>query len=311
MPPRGRRPVKGARAKARASPTPVSSARNTAEDAFDADAAVDALDIGALTLDVPIANRKPIVEKPKPFPLMDLPSELRVKIYNYYFSDIGPVVDIEPGNYAAIHKRLCILRVCRRVYHEASHTFYSSKTFRIFPIDGRYSKAKKGLLARLKPQSRAHITSLQLRLGPGWSKPYRSWVVNDLLGLQDCRDVKSLSVFVEIDPSDGVFNGWRKSNGFYESFSQDLLSEILQELPHVNLVQFDGHLSVKKTGDMIQGLLKVARKHKRKIAWGPERGWTDSEDDEPGYEPHVGPSIDWNLSPSHIMSALAQQEVLA
>lgn len=309
-----RRPVKGARARGRNSPTPIPSATKTpVEVAFDADDAVNALDIGSLTLDVPIANKKPIVKKPKPFPFMDLPSELRVKVYNYYFADVGPVVDLEPGNFAAIHKKLCILRVCRQMYHEASHAFYSSKTFRIFPIDGRYSKTKKGLLARLKPQSRAHITSLQLRLGPGWSKPYRSWVVNDLLGLKDCGDVRLLSVFVEVDPSDGVFDGWRKSNGFYEEFSQNLLGDILQELPHVNLVEFDAGRSVKKAGAMMQSLLEVTRAKKREITWGPERGWTDDDNDEPDFEPPVGPTtaIDWSLSPSHIMSVLAQQEVLA
>ncbi|KUI70071.1 hypothetical protein VM1G_06557 [Cytospora mali] len=309
-----RRPIKGSRPRGRASPTPISSAGITpAEADFDADDAVNSLDIGALTLDVPIVNKKPVVKKARPFPFMDLPSELRVKIYNYHFADIGPVVDLEPGNYFAIHKKLCILRVCRQMYHEASHAFYSSKTFRIFPIDGRYAKAKKGLLARLKPQSRAHITSLELRLGPGWSKPYRSWVVNDLLGLEHCVNVRCLSVFVEIDPSDGLFDGWRKSNGFYETFTQNMLGDILQGLPHLNLVQFDAGLSVKKAGDMMQGLLEVTRANKRNITWGPERGWTDNDDDEVNYESPVGPTtpIDWSLSPSTIMAVLAQQKVQA
>ncbi|KAK7733980.1 hypothetical protein SLS53_007975 [Cytospora paraplurivora] len=306
--------MKGSRPRGRASPTPISST-NTApsQTELDVEDAINGLDIGALTLDVPIVNKKPVVEKPKPFPIMDLPSELRVKIYDYHFADIGPVVDIEPGNYFAIHKKLCIFRVCRQIYHEASHAFYSSKTFRIFPIDGRYAKAKKGLLARLKPQSRAHITSLELRLGPGWSKPYRSWVVNELLGLQDCHDVRSLSVFVEIDPSDPLFNGWRKSNGFYESFSKSLLGEILEGLPSLKVVRFDAGRSVKKAGDMMQGLLEVTKASKLNITWGPIRGWTDNDADEPNYESPVGPTtaIDWSLSPSNIMSVLAQQEVVA
>lgn len=311
MPPR---PHKGSRARGGASPIPISSANTAPSQAeIDIDDAVNALNIGALTLDVPIANRTPVVKKPKPFPFMDLPSELRVKIYNYHFADIGPVVDIESGNYFNIHKKLCILRVCRQIYHEASHAFYSSKTFRIFPIDGRYAKVKKGLLARLKPQSRAHITSLELRLGPGWSKPYRSWVVNELLGLEDCVNARRLSVFVEIDPSDGVFNGFRKSNGFYEAFSQKLLVDILQGLPHVNLIQFDAGRSVKKAGDMMQVLLEVTKASGRKIIWGPYRGWTDNDDDEPDFESPVGPTtpIDWSLSPSAIISVLAQQKVAA
>lgn len=309
-----RRPIKGSRARGGPSPTPIASSSTTpVQVEFDLEDAVNSLNIGALTLDVPIVNRIPVVKKPKPFPFMDLPSELRVKIYHYHFADIGPVVDLEPGNHFAIHKKLCILRVCRRMYHEASHAFYSSKTFRIFPIDGRYAKAKKGLLARLKPQSRAHITSLELRLGPGWSKPYRSWIVNDLLGLEDCVSARCLSVFVEIDPSDGLFDGWRKSNGFYEAFTQKMLGDILQALPHLNLVQFDAGRSVKKSGDMMRGLLEVTEANKRSISWGPERGWTDNDDDEPNYESPVGPTtpIDWNMSPSAIMSVLAEQRVIA
>lgn len=317
-----RRPIKGARARGLASPTPISStvttpissaftSAYTTEAEFDPDDPNN-LAIGALTLDVPIANRKPQKEVVKPFPFMDLPSELRIKIYAYHFSDIGPVVDLEPGNYFTIHKKLSILRVCRQFYREASHLFYSSKTFRVFPIDGRYSRKKLGLLARLKPQSRAHLTSLELRLGPGFNKPYRSWAVNDLLGLKDCVNVRRLSVYVEIDPSDGIFNGWRRSTGFYEAFSQGLLEGLLQGLPSVKSVQFDANPAVKRAGDMMQGLLEVVATNDRDVTWGPERGWTDNEEDEIDNEPPMGPTvaIDWSLPPHAVMAALAQ-EVLA
>ncbi|KAH8753087.1 hypothetical protein F5883DRAFT_608202 [Diaporthe sp. PMI_573] len=287
-----RRPVKGARARGLASPTPISSSVTTPissalTSAYTTEAELDPDDpnnlaIGALTLDVPIANRKPQKQMVKPFRFMDLPSELRIKIYAFHFGDIGPVVDLEPGNYFTIHKKLSVLRVCRQFYREASHVFYSSKTFRVFPIDGRYSRKKLGLLARLKPQSRAHLTSLELRLGPGFNKPYRSWAVSDLLGLKDCVNVRHLSVYVEIDPSDNIFNGWRRSNGFYEAFSQGLLDGLLQGLPGVESVQFDANTAVKRAGDMMQGLLGVVATSDLPVTWGPERGWTDNEDEELG-----------------------------
>lgn len=286
-----RRPSKGSRVKgARSSPTPIASPAlsiptNTStttsptEAEWDPEDAVNALDIANLTLDVPIAN-KPVAKpkSPQPFPFMDLPSELRLKIYDHHFAGIGPVVDLEPGNYFSIHKKLSILRVSRQVYREASHAFYSTKTFRIFPIDGRYGRAKKGLLARMKPQSRANMTSLELRVGPGWGKPYRSWVVDPLVGLADCVNVRRLCVYIEIDPSDNIFNGWRKNNGFYETFCQNLLDDVLKGLPNADRVQFDAHDSVKKAGDMTQGLLEIAITNNRTICWGPKRGWTDEEE---------------------------------
>jgi hypothetical protein len=64
---------------------------------------------------------------------------------------------------------------------------------------------------------------------------------------------------------------------------------------------------------MMRGLLEVTKANKRNISWGPERGWTDNDDDEPNYESPVGPTtpIDWNMSPSAIMSVLAEQKVVA
>lgn len=303
--------AKGSRAKgARSSPTP-NQTDGDLEDAF------NNLNIADLTLDVPIDNIKPPVkvEKPK-FRFMDLPSELRVKIYGYHFANIGPVVDIEPGNYFTIHKKLSIFRVCRQVYREASHTFYSTKTFRIFPTDGRYSRTKKGLLARIKPRSRAHMTSLELRLGPGFSQPYRSWVVNPLLGLDDCANVRRLCVYIEIDPGDNIFNGWRVNHGFYESFCQNLLDDVLKGLPNADRVQFDARQCVRKGCDMTQGLLDIARANNRQICWGPKRGWSDEDEEEEIKQEASLASIasltgGWDVNTASGMTVSIQQEVVA
>lgn len=312
MPPR--RQAKGSRAKgAGLSPTPLPPATNSSiSTEADADDPVESLNIADLTLDVPIENA-PVVKKPKPKPFrfMDLPVEVRLKVYAYHFGEIGPVVDIEHGNYFTIHRRLSIFRVCRRIYYEASDTFYNSKIFRIFPIDGRQSRIKKGLLAKVKPQCRAHMTTLELRLGPGWGKPYRSWVVNDLLGLADCVNVRRLHVYIEIDPSDKIFAGYRKAPGFYEKFCQNLLDDVLKGLPGVQMVQFDAHPSVRKAGDMARGLLDIARANQRTICWGPNRGWTDGDEEEDYKEPAPLASLasavaGWNATST---SAIPQEVV--
>lgn len=226
----------------------------------------------------------PVVEKPKqkskPFRLMDLPSELRLKVYDFYFG-IDRVIDLDPDNYKQIFKKMVILRTCRTVYHEATYVLYSTHTFRLFPTHpGRFFKTKKPLLARLTPRQRGKLTSLELRLGPGWSKPPRGWVVNTALGLADCKNVRKLNVFVECDPSDGIFNGFRRADGFYEKFSRNLLDEVLQAMPWVDRVQFDAWSSVKKSGGMMRKLVPAAEMHGRRVAWGPERGWSDRDGDE-------------------------------
>ena len=232
----------------------------------------------------PPRHSAPVVKArrlPKPFPFIALPSELRCKIYDYHFAGTGPTIDLDPQNIKLIHKKLAILRVCRTIYAEATHQFYSTRTFRIFPTHpGKFFKTKKPLLARLNARQRACITSLELRLGPGWSMPPRGWVVNPALGLQDCVNVRYLTVFVECDPSDGIFKGFRREDGFYEGFSRNLLEKVLTELPSLDRVYFDAWTSVKKSGAMMRGLLETAVSQGRKICFGPERGWTEKDADE-------------------------------
>jgi len=103
--------------------------------------------------------------------------------------------------------------------------------------------------------------------------------VNEALGLADCTSVRVLKVFVECDPSDAIFKGFRKSEGFYEGFSANLLDEVLKEVPSIKVVEFDAYTSVKRNGDMMSGLGEVVAKYDKIVAWGAERGW-DLESDQ-------------------------------
>ncbi|KAK3309324.1 uncharacterized protein B0T15DRAFT_480 [Chaetomium strumarium] len=220
-------------------------------------------------------------EARKTFPFLALPSELRIEIYAHHFAECNRVIDLSFDNYKRIHKKLALFRTCRAIYHEAMYFFYSTRTFRIFPtLSGRPSTTKKPLLARLNARQRRLITSLELRLGPHWGKPPRSWVVNKALGLEDCVNVRKLTVFVEVDPSDNIFNGFRQADNFYELFTRNLLDNVLVQMPFLHSVHFDAWSSVKKSGPMMSGLLAVAEARGRRICWGPERGWTDHDDDE-------------------------------
>ncbi|KAI1138106.1 hypothetical protein F5Y05DRAFT_51509 [Hypoxylon sp. FL0543] len=275
-------------------PTPISSAFTTplssaypstyaSEAEYDINDEVAKLAIGALTLDGSASNlRKPKRVKQLPFRFLDLPSELRLKVYDYHFAGTGDVLDLDRDNYKRIHQKLAVFRVCRIIYREASYFFYSTHPVRIFPtIPGRFFKTKKPLLARMKPNQRSSLTSLELRLGPGWSSPPRGWVVNPALGLSDCVNVNKITVYVECDPGNDFFRGFRQPDNFYERFSKSLLTGVLDEMPWVDRIEFEAWPNVKKSGALMRGLIEVVTTRGIKIIWGKERGWTDAEEVEP------------------------------
>ncbi|KAK8112295.1 uncharacterized protein PG998_008752 [Apiospora kogelbergensis] len=243
-----RRPSAGSKASrasgSKSGPTPVSSAKS--------DPIADlAVNIGDLTIDVPIEN----APKPKrkviiPFRFMELPSELRERVYAYHFDNFGEVLDLDNENYKRYHKKLGILRTCRTVYREASYIFYTTHTVRLFPIYGK-----------MEP-------------------PPRGWVVNEGLGLKDCTSARRVKVFVECDPSNEMFKGFRHSDGFYERFSRELLGAVLAGLPRLETVEFDAFPSVKKNGAMMKALLEATTAKGCNLAWGPKKGWDDGEEKE-------------------------------
>ncbi|PHH82844.1 hypothetical protein CDD82_4577 [Ophiocordyceps australis] len=238
------------------------------------------LSIASLTLDTPFLPLTQPRKKPanSPFPFLSLPSELRLKIYAYYFGGTDSVLDLGPYNYKRVHKFLGLMRVCAQIHSEATHFFYSTRIFRLFPVfPGRYFKSKKPLLARLRSTQRACLTVLELRLGPGWNAPPRGWTVNDTLGLKDCTAVHKLRVFVECDPSDNSFKGFRRAEGFYEGFCCSLLQDVIQGLPHLQTVEFDAWPSVNISGAMMGNLIDLVLELKHQIKWGPERGWRHDE----------------------------------
>ncbi|CAK7270600.1 hypothetical protein SEPCBS57363_004183 [Sporothrix epigloea] len=214
----------------------------------------------------------------QPFRFLDLPSELRLKVYGYHFQGIDPVTDLSPDNYRKVVRKLFLLRTCRTIYREASYYFYSRHTFRIFPTHpGRFFKTRRPLLARLKQHQRSAMTNLELRLGPGFNKPPKCWVVQRKLGLKECINVRTVHVFVQLDPSVSWLDGFRKA-GFYETFSSSLLNDILAELPNVDTVEFDGYESVRKNCPIMEALQAIVRDHALRVTWGPKNGWTATSD---------------------------------
>ncbi|KAL1991467.1 hypothetical protein VTN49DRAFT_4775 [Thermomyces lanuginosus] len=226
-------------------------------------------------------------EEIAPFRFFDLPSEIRLKIYEYVFFRSNTSNNGVNGNVGASSKqnrilaprshRLSLLLASRRLHDEAAALFYSTQIFRVFPIQD-YSRMPT--LASLAPTYRPLVRKIELILGSSWTKPPKSWRVTRRLGLRELTGVETLKVFVQCDPSHPVFEGFRISTDFYTNFAGDLLRGILQQLPKLENVEFDAWPSVQKDGSLMSRLLAEARAAGKKILWGPERGWSDMDDYE-------------------------------
>lgn len=209
----------------------------------------------------------------QPFRFFDLPSELRLRVYELCLV-FPKTLDLDPANFRTVAPALGLFRVSRRMHDEASRVFYGANTFRLFPVHGRYINKKYPLLAWLPRKYRAHITRLELRLGPGFTRPPKGWVVDKRLGLPAANKVYKLNIFVEIDPaSDDVFEGFRVGTNFYTEYCVDLLRTLIAHVPSIHEVEFDAYPSVSKSSPLLKGLMNEAVLNQKRITWGPERGW--------------------------------------
>jgi len=216
-------------------------------------------------------DKKPV--KRQPFRFFDLPSELRLRIYEELLV-FPKTIDLDPTNYRTVAPALRLFLVDHRMHDEASRVFYGRNTFRVFPIHGRYINRKHPLLAWFPRKYRALLTRLELRLGPGFTKPPKCWVVDSRLGLAAVKKVYKLKIFVEIDPaSNEVFEGWRVGNNFYTEYCVGLLRGLLAQVPSIDDVEFDAYPSVSKDSPLLKGLVEETKLNQKRVAWGPERGW--------------------------------------
>lgn len=209
-------------------------------------------------------------EMPQPFRFLDLPAEIRIKIYRQHLL-MDETIDLHPSNARLLLvDRLSLLQSCRQIFEECYRIFYGGNVFRVFPTHGDFFRGQRTLLGMLSPRCRAVITRLELRIGPGWTAPPRSWKVRaGVMGLPDLLSVRTLIVFVECDPSLDVFRGFRRGRAFFTLWATGLFRRLVDALPSLENVQFDAYPSVSKRGDLMSRLVAETDNAERTVVWGP------------------------------------------
>lgn len=233
------------------------------------------------------SEQEPEPELREPFPFLNLPSEIRLRVYHFVLftptrksgvlKNAGTVGSSAKKSkpIAPTSHRIALFLVSRRVHDEASHMFYSSQIFRLFPVQ---DFSRRPTVRALPRRHRPSVTTIELILGNSWTAPPRSWIVNQGLGLHDMILTRTLKIFIECDPSQPIFEGFRVSKEYYTEFAGNLMRQILERLPGLVQVEFDGYPSVRKDGDLMLRLLHETQMARKRVLWGPERGWTDREE---------------------------------
>ncbi|KAI9784020.1 MAG: hypothetical protein M1816_001102 [Peltula sp. TS41687] len=212
----------------------------------------------------------PRTSRTRPFRLLDLPIEIRLQIYHEALT-LDSTLDLHPCNGSKLGRhRLALLLTSHQVSSESRGVFYGANVFRVFPTHGDFFRRPVSLPGVLSRRCRAAMTCLELRIGPGWTAPPRSWTVRRSMGLADLTSLRTLVVFVECDPSHDAFRGFRRGKDFFTLWAAGLLRSLLATLPPcLSRVRLEAYPSVDRQGDLMARLVAEVNAAGKLVMWGP------------------------------------------
>jgi len=77
-----------------------------------------------------------------------------------------------------------------------------------------------------------------------------------------------LKIFVETDPEDPIFEGFRRTKHFYTNLSGEFVAEILKRLPMVDTVYFDSWEHVTRESPLMKRLESEVVTAGKRLSWG-------------------------------------------
>lgn len=196
--------------------------------------------------------------------ILDLPSELRMRIYSFIFPSSEYETDRKNAQVGPRVKRTHILQVSRSLHDDITQYLYSVHAFRLFPLQ---DFSRTPTIKSLSPQYKRSCKVVELVLGSSWTKPPRSWVVDEALGLHHMDLVHTLEILLVCDPSEPIFEGFRVSKTFYTDFAVKLVRDVLKALPNLEQIILDSYSYVRKEGHLVTHLMKEFHKPGMKIRW--------------------------------------------